>query len=235
MACPENEALRKWLAKEVAEPVLETGLEIVDSHHHLWDWRRPHVAGANAGIALDYDPNVFEQKVYYAEHMAADIAASGHNVVQTVFAECGAMYRESGPVPDALHRRDRVRSGSAPRRFWRTAGSGETRARHQAAASRGNVRLCRRDARAAQGRGCRGGGARRPARQRRPAGSLKASVARPRRPQPNLAGGDCRARKTRPALGALRRSGPRAAFAHRRASCEAPAVDDHHQPHGDAL
>jgi GNAT superfamily N-acetyltransferase len=60
---PENAVLEAWLAQEAPEPVLEPGLDIVDAHQHFWDWRTVHVPGANPGIALDYDPNVFEQKV----------------------------------------------------------------------------------------------------------------------------------------------------------------------------
>lgn len=54
-------------------------------HHHLWDLRP-------AGTA-----NLFEQKVYLCQHVADDIISSGHNVVQTVFAQCGAMYKIDGP------------------------------------------------------------------------------------------------------------------------------------------
>lgn len=54
-------------------------------HHHLWDLRP---AGAS---------NLFEQKVYLCQHIADDINDSGHNVVQTVFAQCGAMYKADGP------------------------------------------------------------------------------------------------------------------------------------------
>ena len=54
-------------------------------HHHLWDLRP---AGAT---------NLFEQKVYLCQHIADDINDSGHNVVQTVFAQCGAMYKIDGP------------------------------------------------------------------------------------------------------------------------------------------
>lgn len=58
----------------------------------------PHVPGANPGVDLDWDPNVMKQKVYYAEDYAADITQGGHNVVQTVYLECGMKYREDGPV-----------------------------------------------------------------------------------------------------------------------------------------
>ena len=84
MAMPraENAALDAWQALEEPEEVLEPELEIVDpvrslcpllrgcgagvsggllltppraQHHHLWDWREPHVPGANPGVNLDWE------------------------------------------------------------------------------------------------------------------------------------------------------------------------------------
>ena len=67
----------EWLA-QVAEDVLEPELPICDPHHHLWD----HPGSR-----------------YLLDELLADIG-SGHNVVSTVFMECGSMYRAAGP--DAL-------------------------------------------------------------------------------------------------------------------------------------
>ena len=82
-----NEKLESWLNLESPEEVLEPELPIIDPHHHLWDIRtftsQPHAS--------------FEQKVYLCEEIVRDIHESGHNVVQTVFAQCGAFYRASGP------------------------------------------------------------------------------------------------------------------------------------------
>jgi L-fuconolactonase len=84
---PENQPLDNWLARETPEAVLEPDLPIIDPHHHLWDIRtftiQPHAS--------------FEQKVYLCEEISNDIRASGHNVLQTVFAQCGAFYRADGP------------------------------------------------------------------------------------------------------------------------------------------
>ncbi|MCK9993527.1 MAG: L-fuconolactonase [Alphaproteobacteria bacterium] len=63
-----------WLA-QVKEEALEPGLAIVDPHHHLWD----HPGSR-----------------YFLDELCAD-TASGHNVVATVFVDCGSMYRSSGP------------------------------------------------------------------------------------------------------------------------------------------
>jgi predicted TIM-barrel fold metal-dependent hydrolase len=52
---------------------------IIDPHHHLWDPGLPVVPPFLVG------------------DMAATIEASGHNIIQTVFLECHAMYRQDGP------------------------------------------------------------------------------------------------------------------------------------------
>lgn len=63
------------LHRETAPEVIEPDLPIIDPHHHLW---------VHAG------------KRYLIEEIAADVA-SGHNVLATVYVECSAMYRRSGP------------------------------------------------------------------------------------------------------------------------------------------
>ena len=87
MGYAANSAIEDWLANAAPEPVLEPELPIVDPHHHLWDIRsfttEPHAS--------------FEQKVYLCQEIVDDIQASGHNVLQTVFAQCGAFYRAEGP------------------------------------------------------------------------------------------------------------------------------------------
>ncbi len=63
----------RWLAT-TTEAALEPDLRIIDPHHHLWDrpgWR------------------------YFLDELLDDVG--GHNVRQTVFIECGAMYRADGP------------------------------------------------------------------------------------------------------------------------------------------
>ena len=81
-----NENLLQWLAQETPEEVLEPELLIVDPHHHLWDLR-----------LIKEEPHVrFQQKVYLCEEIAREIAEGGHNVTQTVFAQCDAFYRDDG-------------------------------------------------------------------------------------------------------------------------------------------
>src|SRR5258705_3561044 len=70
---PPDEA---WLGRNRPEPILEPDLPIIDTHHHLWD-RGGHR--------------------YFLPDFLAD-AATGHNVVATVFLECHSMYRAGGPA-----------------------------------------------------------------------------------------------------------------------------------------
>ena len=67
-----------WLAQTVEEP-LDPALPICDPHHHLWDRQAGRVAPR-----------------YLLDEILEDVGA-GHNIVSTVFIECGAMYRTDGP------------------------------------------------------------------------------------------------------------------------------------------
>ncbi len=69
-------AAQDWIAL-TREAALEPQLPIIDPHHHFWD-------------AADRMP-----RRYLLEDLAVDI--QGHNVRQTVFIECGSMYRADGP------------------------------------------------------------------------------------------------------------------------------------------
>ncbi len=64
----------EWLA-QLQEAPLDPALPIVDPHHHLWD---------RAG------------ERYLLDDLLRD-AATGHDVRATVFVQCGAMYRATGP------------------------------------------------------------------------------------------------------------------------------------------
>ena len=64
-----------WLALH-EEPALEPGLPIIDCHHHFWD--RP-------------------ENRYFFFDLLRDLKC-GHTFAATVFMECGAMYRKSGPA-----------------------------------------------------------------------------------------------------------------------------------------
>ncbi|MBO03544.1 MAG: amidohydrolase [Chloroflexi bacterium] len=63
-----------WLAR-TTEEAIEPDLPICDPHHHFWD--RPG-------------------NRYFLEELLED-TSSGHNITETVFIECSAMYRKDGP------------------------------------------------------------------------------------------------------------------------------------------
>ena len=76
------------------EVILEPDLPIVDPHHHLWDNR------TYATPAVDAHPFMTAIKParrYLLDELRTD-TESGHNIVATVFAECGAFYKADGPV-----------------------------------------------------------------------------------------------------------------------------------------
>jgi predicted TIM-barrel fold metal-dependent hydrolase len=63
----------------VQEAALEPDLPICDPHHHLWDAREGAV-----------------QPRYLLDEILEDMSG-GHNIVSTVFIECGAMFKADGP------------------------------------------------------------------------------------------------------------------------------------------
>jgi predicted TIM-barrel fold metal-dependent hydrolase len=64
------------------EDVIEPALPICDPHHHLYDW---------PGIPAPFP------ELYMLPEFLAEIANGGHNIESTVFVECTAFYRASGP------------------------------------------------------------------------------------------------------------------------------------------
>ncbi|MEI6418379.1 MAG: amidohydrolase family protein [Sphingomonadales bacterium] len=73
--------------------IIDPDLPIIDPHHHLWDRRRAPAAGAHP-----FEQAIALSRLYLLEQLHADMTA-GHNVVATVFVECGAFYRADGPPP----------------------------------------------------------------------------------------------------------------------------------------
>ena len=92
----EDAALLEWLAKQEPEEVLDPGIPIVDAHHHLW-------ASTEARPILGTGTYLFR-------HMMDDILGSGHDVRQTVFVQCRAMYASEADEPDAKLRHAATRS-----------------------------------------------------------------------------------------------------------------------------
>ncbi|MGZ5151590.1 MAG: amidohydrolase family protein [Burkholderiales bacterium] len=71
----QQETRAKWLSLH-REEILEPDLPIIDPHHHLWERPGNH---------------------YLLDDYLAD-ARTGHNIKGSVFVDCGAFYRKSGPV-----------------------------------------------------------------------------------------------------------------------------------------
>ena len=69
----------KWL-NTVEEEIIEPELPICDAHHHLWD-RNTHQP---------------IQPRYLLDEILEDVNC-GHNIVSTVYIECGAMFKADGP------------------------------------------------------------------------------------------------------------------------------------------
>ena len=76
---PSNQ--QEWL-DQVTEEIVDQDLEIIDPHHHLWPGT-PRTDGVSA------------DNRYLLEDLWND-TQSGHNLVKTVFVECGQGYFESG-------------------------------------------------------------------------------------------------------------------------------------------
>ena len=80
--------LRAWLAK-TPEDAIDPDQPIVDPHHHLWD-RRPRP---------ELKEGMRTHLRYLGDDLMEDIQGGGHNVIDTVFVECRAMYREDRSDP----------------------------------------------------------------------------------------------------------------------------------------
>jgi L-fuconolactonase len=77
------------------EAILEPDLPIVDPHHHLWD-RQPAQVAALPPPRHGFDHLIRRVPRYLLHELLAD-TQGGHNVIATVFLECGAMYKKDGP------------------------------------------------------------------------------------------------------------------------------------------
>jgi predicted TIM-barrel fold metal-dependent hydrolase len=76
------------------EAILEPELPIVDPHHHLWDRRNYPTPQAPEHPFMTA---IAPAQRYLLDELLAD-TGSGHNIVATVFLECGAFYKADGPV-----------------------------------------------------------------------------------------------------------------------------------------
>ncbi|MBB3860478.1 putative TIM-barrel fold metal-dependent hydrolase [Novosphingobium hassiacum] len=77
----------------MAEAVLEPDLPIIDPHHHLWDLRP--LIGAIPEPRHPFIETISRSAYYTFDQLLGD-ARGGHNVIATVYMECGAFYRADG-------------------------------------------------------------------------------------------------------------------------------------------
>ena len=82
--------LEAWHA-QTREEALEPDLEIVDPHHHMWDYRQ--LMGFNL-------LGIIKQQYYLADELVDDIVGAGHNVTRTVYVEAHAFHSKDGPDPE---------------------------------------------------------------------------------------------------------------------------------------
>lgn len=79
----------------MAEDILAPGLPIIDPHHHLWDFQP--LLGIIPETAHPFGAIVQTSPRYLLDELLAD-TCNGHNILGTVFVECGAFYRAGGPA-----------------------------------------------------------------------------------------------------------------------------------------
>lgn len=72
------------------EDIIEPDLPIIDPHHHLWDLRP--LIGAFPEPRHSFIETISRTPYYTFNELHADVTG-GHNVIGTVFMECGAFYR----------------------------------------------------------------------------------------------------------------------------------------------
>ena len=73
----------------MTEAILEPDLPIIDPHHHLWDLRP--MMGAFPEPLHPFIAALVDNAYYTFDQLHAHLT-SGHNVIGTVFMECGAFY-----------------------------------------------------------------------------------------------------------------------------------------------
>jgi len=77
-----------WLRLTKEDPI-DPDLPICDPHHHLWDYPDD--------LPEDRVPTYARQVRHYLLRELLEDTGGGHNIEQTVFMECGSMYKKDGP------------------------------------------------------------------------------------------------------------------------------------------
>jgi predicted TIM-barrel fold metal-dependent hydrolase len=81
------------------EPIIDPDLPIIDAHHHLWVLTEDYFTRMEAQddvMTRGWVAVYRSHARYLLDEFLADVT-TGHNVRATVFVECGAMYRATGP------------------------------------------------------------------------------------------------------------------------------------------
>ena len=79
------------------ETILEPDLPIIDPHHHLWDRAAAATTTPPPAPKHGFDHVLRRVPRYLFDELLADMRR-GHNVIATVYMECGSMYRAGGPA-----------------------------------------------------------------------------------------------------------------------------------------
>ncbi|MEO1219851.1 MAG: amidohydrolase family protein [Pseudomonadota bacterium] len=74
----------------MTEAILEADLPIIDPHHHLWDLRA--MAPMFPEPRHSFIETILPVGLYTFDQFNTEVATSGHNIIGTVFMECGAFY-----------------------------------------------------------------------------------------------------------------------------------------------
>jgi predicted TIM-barrel fold metal-dependent hydrolase len=91
-----RERRRRMSSATDHDTVLEPDLPIIDPHHHLWD-RLSLLRAERPPASHGFEMVIERVPRYLLDELLADIR-SGHKILATVYMECGAMYRQDGPL-----------------------------------------------------------------------------------------------------------------------------------------
>jgi len=81
-------------AINMTEAILEPELPIIDPHHHLWD--RITLLPQLPPATHAFEAIIRQTPRYLLDELLADVG-SGHNVIASVYVQCGSFYRGDGP------------------------------------------------------------------------------------------------------------------------------------------
>lgn len=79
----------------MTEAIIDPDLPIIDPHHHLWDWSG-RVPLLPTEETHPFEAILKQSPRYLLDELLTD-TGSGHNIIGTVYVQCGAFYRADGP------------------------------------------------------------------------------------------------------------------------------------------